>query len=152
MVISGHEAGRGGNARVKWGQEMPGDAEFQEVALGQAAHLNHRKPPPEPSDQLLARRARSGGGSNHFADSMSNPGGAMAGGSMLPSIGQGQSNSYPNSTNGRGRVAAHPAYNMAGVSPPSSLTAQQIMLQQGQRANSAGLAHGRVDWKAKYLK
>ena len=132
---------------------MAGDmgGEFQEVALAPAPHQGVGALRNE--DQLLPRRARSGGGGGgvvgHF-DGGSNPGAASST-SVLPSISQpGQSNSYPNSTNGRGRV--HPAYNMAGVSPPSSLTAQQIMIQQGQRANSAGLAHGRVDWKAKYLK
>ena len=68
-------------------------------------------------------------------------------GQHLPSLTPGQSNSYPNSTNGNGRYHVNHAYNVAGVSPP------QFGNQSdgGNRATSAGM-HGRVDWKAKYLK
>ena len=68
---------------------------------------------------------------------------------QLPNINQGQSNSYPNSTNGNGRYHVNQAYNVAGVSPPQF--GNQSISDGGNRATSAGM-HGRVDWKAKYLK
>ena len=86
----------------------------------------------------LTRRARSGGGGGGqslFESNMGN-GGSIA----LPSIGpNGQSHSYPSSTNGppNGSRApsVHPAYNLAGVSPPTALTAQQQMMLQGCKFN-----------------
>ena len=91
----------------------------------------------------LTRRARSGGGGGgqSLFESMG-PGSNMGnGGSIaLPSIGpNGQSHSYPSSTNGppNGSRApsVHPAYNLAGVSPPTALTAQQQMMLQGCKFN-----------------
>ena len=90
----------------------------------------------------LTRRARSGGGGGgqSLFESMG-PGSNMGnGGSIaLPSIGpNGQSHSYPSSTNGPNGSRApsvHPAYNLAGVSPPTALTAQQQMMLQGCKFN-----------------
>ena len=78
------------------------------------------------------------------------PQGATGATNQLPSINQGQSNSYPNSTNGNGRQHVHQAYNIAGVSPPQ-FNNQPRATSGTNRATSAGI-HGRVDWKAKYLK
>ena len=72
-------------------------------------------------------------------------------GHQLPSINPGQSNSYPNSTNGNGRYHMNHAYNVAGVSPPEFGNHQSISDAGNRATNSAGM-HGRVDWKAKYLK
>ena len=75
---------------------------------------------------------------------------STSGGHQLPSIAPGQSNSYPNSTNGNGRYHVNHAYNVAGVSPPQ-FGNQSMAEGSANRATSAGM-HGRVDWKAKYLK
>lgn len=126
-----------GNARVKWSREVADDHEFQEVALNHGGR----------EDPLLNRRAKSGGtrfGAANPQVANNDPGGFAGNGTHLPSIGQGQSNSYPNSTNGRGRQ--NNSYNIAGVSPPSSYPGAS-----NNRSTSAGLS-GRVDWKAKYLK
>lgn len=67
-------------------------------------------------------------------------------GHHLPSINPGQNDpSYPisNGNNNNKR-----AYNAAGVWSPSS---PEGVATQFSRSTSAGL-HGRVDWKAKYLK
>ena len=80
---------------------------------------------------------------------MGEPSGNYVGQQHLPSITPGQSNSYPNSTNGNGRFHVNHAYNVAGVSPPQF--GNQTISDGGNRATSAGM-HGRVDWKAKYLK
>ena len=79
------------------------------------------------------------------------PPGGNVGIRQLPNINQGQSNSYPNSTNGDGRQHINQAYNVAGVSPPQFGNQQPHSDGGVNRANSAGI-HGRVDWKAKYLK
>ena len=70
-------------------------------------------------------------------------------GQHLPHINPGQSNSYPNSTNGNGRYNVNRAYNVAGITPPQF--GNQSVSDGVNRATSAGM-HGRVDWKAKYLK
>ena len=128
-----------GNARVKWGQEV-NDDEFQEVMVNH--HQRGGRKGGGGEDTLLPRRVKSGGGYKAAAVA-AGPNGP----SGLPSIGQ--SNSYPNSTSGTSsrRQLTNQAYNMAGVSPP---TYPPPTVQPG-RATSAGL-HGRVDWKAKYLK
>ena len=79
-----------------------------------------------------------------------NVGESTSAGHHLPSIVPGQSNSYPNSTNGNGRFHVNHAYNVAGVSPPQ-FGNQPKSEGSANRATSAGM-HGRIDWKAKYLK
>lgn len=118
----GHHPGQGGSTRVKWGQET-NDDEFEEVQV----------------------RGLDGGYVNQYPKG-AGPG--MGGGTGLPNITQPKP--HPGHPGGGGHHQGNGHINGA-KGPINYHHGSSVSPPDRGRSPSAG-AHGRTDWKAKYLK